>query len=132
MAHTQNYGESIFMSKAEWPGLEHNRWLIEKSHFPEKRKETFNKPNCEYLPFISKRRVPPHPTEHMEFRPSLVVKTDKLVQTFEETPKNDRKLIKHPVKNIERPQRLHYSERLSNTWENSLGGMLYTILSYLI
>ena len=119
----QNENESIFVSKAEWPGLEHNRWLIEKKHFPKKRLSTMGNSDCQYLPWISKRRLDPHPTEHFEFKPSLVVKPNKLQQTCEETPKCERKQIKHPFKNLDRHQRRHFDEKFSVTWDDKLKGV---------
>ena len=46
--------DSIFLSKGVWQGLEHNRWLKNKRHFPERLLESTPGP---YIPFPSKMRV---------------------------------------------------------------------------
>jgi hypothetical protein len=110
-----------FVSRLEWTG--HKGKVVtlkERKHFGIDHVES--QPGS-YLPFISKRRITGPKAGDQYFTPSLRVKYDKLYETQELEPQFARKLIRYPIKNLDRHQKTHYKPQISESWENHLGGI---------
>lgn len=113
--------EANFLSKVDWDGHKGQRKILkERQHYGLHHVESA--PGA-YLPFISKRRITGPKAGDQYFTPSLVVKYDKLFETQEPEAKMARKLIRYPIKNLDRHQKTHFPPKISESWENHLGGV---------